>query len=668
MSVMSSTLLQFPKRTVHLDFHTGPDIPDVGADFDPDTFAAAFADAHVDSVTVFAKCHHGHLYYDTDHAARHPSLQTGFDLLGEQIEALHRRNIRAPIYLSVQCDEYAANTHPEWIALTPELQHVKYWTTSALTAGWQILDMSSPYQQYLTEQLHEVLQRFTPTDGIFLDMCWDQVSCSKWAIDGMKKAGLDPTDPDDRARYARQVALGYMGRYRDMVEQAHRRSAPAGVWFNSRPKTNLHVEKQFLRHIEVESLPTGGWGYAYFPYVARFVRPLGLPTLSHTGRFFRSWGDHGGLKPPMALKYECCQILSQGMTGGVGDLLHPRAKPNPSVYRLIGSVYEHVRSCEPFVEGGRLLADLAVIVNPELGDKPGATGLGMVRLLQQLQIQFDLLPPGAEVSDYRVVIVPENVTVTSAMRDQLRAYLDAGGHVMFCGDAVLDEQGRPWFERQRIEAVDTPAASHLFLHPSEAVADGLSDFVHVHYEPTRRLRPLEGGEALVHLGEPYFSRSYDRFSGHDYTVEDRKRPRPDAAIVQGDRVLSVALPMFTTYALHPSPWFRRLLGNCLRRLLPDPLIVAQGPSRLETSVVQRDGNLAVHLISFDCERRAEGLDIVEDAIPLVEMPLAIRCPAAPSRTTLQPHGVTLPLTYCDGYVHTRVTLTDGHGIVVLESA
>jgi len=32
-----------PRRTVHLDFHTGPDIPDVGSGFEPDAFAAAFA-------------------------------------------------------------------------------------------------------------------------------------------------------------------------------------------------------------------------------------------------------------------------------------------------------------------------------------------------------------------------------------------------------------------------------------------------------------------------------------------------------------------------------------------------------------------------------------------------------------------------------------------------
>src|ERR1700759_2228799 len=103
------------QRQVHLDFHTGPAIPDVGRDFDAREFARTFKQANVDSVTVFAKCHHGHLYYDTKRPERHPNLKKGLDLLGEQVDALHREGIRAPIYISVQCDEYAANTRPEWI-------------------------------------------------------------------------------------------------------------------------------------------------------------------------------------------------------------------------------------------------------------------------------------------------------------------------------------------------------------------------------------------------------------------------------------------------------------------------------------------------------------------------------------------------------------------------
>jgi hypothetical protein len=71
----------FPKRQVHLDFHTGPAIPDVGTEFDPRQFASVMKKAHVNSVTLFAKCHHGHLYYNTKRAERHPGLKKNFDLL-----------------------------------------------------------------------------------------------------------------------------------------------------------------------------------------------------------------------------------------------------------------------------------------------------------------------------------------------------------------------------------------------------------------------------------------------------------------------------------------------------------------------------------------------------------------------------------------------------------
>jgi alpha-L-fucosidase len=58
-------VFQKHQRQVHLDFHTSPFIPDVAADFDAEEFVSTFQRAHVNSVTVFAKCHHGMCYYPT---------------------------------------------------------------------------------------------------------------------------------------------------------------------------------------------------------------------------------------------------------------------------------------------------------------------------------------------------------------------------------------------------------------------------------------------------------------------------------------------------------------------------------------------------------------------------------------------------------------------------
>ena len=126
------------------------------------------------------------------------------------------------------------------------------------------------------------------------------------------------------------------------------------------------------------------------------------------------------------------------------------------------------------------------------------------------------------------------------------------------------------------------------------------------------------------------------------------------------------------------PVHRRLLGNCIDLLLPAPLLrAADAPSLLETTVVRAGPRTVVHLLCFARERRAEsfdhrlgrttGLDIVEDAIPLLEQPLAVKLPEAPRGATLQPHGVALPVAYRDGYAHVQVTLRDGHGMLVFDA-
>jgi hypothetical protein len=100
----------------------------------------------------------------------------------------------------------------------------------------------------------------------------------------------------------------------------------------------------------------------------------------------------------------------------VGDLLHPSGRISEETYRLIGSAYAHIEACEPFVAGGQHLAEVAVVVAPSLGDNPGPAGIGAVRALQQLRQQFDVVPPDADLSGYRVVILPEGTRADGQLR------------------------------------------------------------------------------------------------------------------------------------------------------------------------------------------------------------------------------------------------------------
>lgn len=660
-----------PTRMVHLDFHTGPLVPGVGANFDPDAFARTFKDAHVQSVTVFAKCHHGHLYFETGRPERHPGLVAGLDLMGQQVEALHKAGIRAPIYMSVQCDEYAADNHPEWVALTPELTQVRRPVTDAYHAAWQILDMSSPYQEYLADQLQEVLGRYAPVDGMFLDMCWDQPSASSWAKAGMRADGLDPSDASDRARYAHSVAHKYMERFAGMIAPAVRPGSPMTVWFNSRPKVGLETEAKFVSHIEVESLPSGeAGGYDHLPYVGRSVRGFGLPVAGMTGRFHRGWGDVASLKTEQALLYECCQMLMHGLCVSVGDLLPPSGAPAPSVYSLIGKVYSYLVDCEKHVLGGRPKADVAVLTDLKRGDNPGPEVMGALRVSQQLRQQLDVLGSGSQLDGYKVVVVPGSTQVDGLLANDLARYVSGGGSVVLAAGAVTGSaEGRELLRSFGWDLAGTAPFTTTFLQLAALAKDGaepLGPFgVRVHGQ-TFLLDEVVPGETMMELSFPYFERSYDTFSGHSYTPPAEISGR--GAIVVNGQVVVLAVPLFTGITEEGNPEYRQVLDVCFSRLLPRPLLRVGGPVHLETSVIETPRSFVVHLLSFLPSRLGRDLDLVYDPFPLVDLDVALRLEARPKRVTLEPSGQELPFSYDDGYTSTRVTILDGHAMVVFSKA
>ncbi|MBQ6938160.1 MAG: beta-galactosidase, partial [Clostridia bacterium] len=99
------------KRQVHLDFHTNGTLP-VGKDFSKEQFQAALKEGHVNSITVFSKCHHGWSYHPTEVNEMHPCLD--FDLLGAQLEACREIDVKAPVYISAGFDEKEYLKRPEW--------------------------------------------------------------------------------------------------------------------------------------------------------------------------------------------------------------------------------------------------------------------------------------------------------------------------------------------------------------------------------------------------------------------------------------------------------------------------------------------------------------------------------------------------------------------------
>ena len=157
-------------RQVHLDFHTSEWIEDVGAQFDAEEFARTVQEAAVSSMTVFARCHHGWLYYDSKRFPErvHPHL-VNRNLMVDQVRALHARGIKAPVYITVQLDYQTAVSRPEWLIRKPDGAH-EGGPFSEPGFG-QTLCVNTGYLQYLREHTLEVMELLgDELDGLFFDI------------------------------------------------------------------------------------------------------------------------------------------------------------------------------------------------------------------------------------------------------------------------------------------------------------------------------------------------------------------------------------------------------------------------------------------------------------------------------------------------------------------
>lgn len=650
---------KLPGRQVHLDFHTSPVIRDVGRDFSAIDFAKRVQAAHVNSVTVFAKCHHGHLYYNTQRPERHPGLKHGLDLLGEQIEALHRVGIRAPIYISVLWDEYAAENHPEWLAREVDGKPVG---AGPLAAGWRVLDMSSPYQDYLAEQTSEVLRRFKPVDGIFFDICWDQPSLNNYAVGKMVRQGFDPEKEEDRKAYAHRTAIAYMKRFHKMIKAA---SPDATVFFNGRMLANLAEEVQYQEQVEIEALPTGQWGYLYFPKNVRFARTFNREYMGMTARFHKSWADFGGLKPYPALEYETSQMIAHGAKCSIGDQLHPRGTLDPAAYDLIGRAYARIEAAEPYTQDAKPVTQIGLFQTSSAYFSTG-TDDGAVRMLTQLKHQFDVVVPDSKLDRYELLILPEGMQVDQKLGRRLDQYLKAGGSVLACGATGLnaDSTALTW-KSLPIHAHGSSPYQTTYIRFGQEIAQGVPPTDHVMYERGLRVTAAKGATVVARVVEPYFDRTWQHFSSHFQTPPD-KLSKFAAAVLSG-RVGYIAYPIFSAFANHGNLPYRMLVQNMIHQLMGEPLLQVQGPSSLEATVMrQPSGRTIVHLLNYCPERRTPTLDIVEDIVPLFEVRMNLKLSKKPKRVHLAPQEVPLDFEYANGRVKVCVPKVEGHQMIAIE--
>lgn len=451
------------------------------------------------------------------------------------------------------------------------------------------------------------------------------------------------------------------------------------LYFNSRlrmdfnAENGLRPEKGYYSHFEIESLPgEPRWGYDHFPMFARYFQTLGKELVGMTGRFHTSWGDFGGLRNRAALEFECFSALAHGATCNIGDQLHPRGRLDSAVYQRIGEVYKQVEAVERWCENTHALPEIGVFTaNMAVGGQQTlvhSTDQGALHALEQLKHQFQFIDAGADLSPYAVVILPDEITVDDGLAGRLRSYLVGGGKLLITGESGLDQERGEFVLREEMGvSYEGPAAfSPDYILVGPKLAEDVEPMPHVCQLPGVKVTARPGTQVLARAGAPYFNRTWEHFCSHRYTPMEKITDDP--IVTQNEGVIYIARPLFQEYAQSSQRVHRQILANCLSRLLPRPRVGEHNlPSTAVVTVRRQGTDLVIHLLHYVHQRRGL-LDIVEDALPLVDVELRIRSEQGPSAVQLVPQEEPLEWDFRDGYVHLGLPRTGGHQMILLAGA
>lgn len=606
-------------RQVHLDFHTSEKIGSIGSEFSKENFQQALKIGHVNSITLFSKCHHGWSYHPSKVNKMHPNLK--FDLLKAQIEAAHEIGVKTPIYLSAGHDEKDAVEHSEWVAVEDNNRLRPF-----NEPGYHLMCFNSPYLDRLLLQIKEVCENYD-ADGIFLDIAGVRRCYCQYCRRTLINEGKDPFDIKNATELAERVYANYTKRVRDTIDSV---KPGLAVFHNGGHIRRGRRDLAFMNtHLELESLPTGVYGYDHFPLSARYVQNLGVEFLGMTGKFHSSWGEFGGFKHKNALRYESALNAAHGAKMSVGDQLHPSGKMDMATYKTIGASYEEIERKEAWLDNVSAVSDIALLSNEAVENvygtshgtlKTAASEAGAVRILTEGKYLFDVVDLKQDISKYKVVILADDIDIPDFYKSVLDEFVKNGGKILASGTSAVKDV-------KFIYDLGAEYCGECEFNPSYFKTDTdigkLFCSSYVMYSTAQVVKCT--GEELAWLEAPYFNRTYEHFCSHKHAPNSGKIL--GNGITLGKDGAYIAWKVFSEYAEQGSLILKEIVRYTLDVLLSDrkTLETNLGAQGIVTLMKQESGNRYInHLLYVSPVKRGRGVEIIEDITPVYNISVTLR--------------------------------------------
>jgi hypothetical protein len=371
------------------------------------------------------------------------------------------------------------------------------------------------------------------------------------------------------------------------------------------------MRQDAMTHFEIESLPSGFWGYFHFPRMARAISQWGKPWLGMTGRFQKMWGDFGGIKPQPALEFECFRAQALGGGNSVGDQLPPRGVLDPAAYDLIGAVYAQCEAAEPFYAGANFVRPRIGIFSANYaGLDGGKSEEGVVLLCEESHYDCAMLDANDSLDGYQLLILPDSTVVDADLAARLRDYHAKGGKLLISYRGGFTEAQQwaldflPLTFHGPVEKYPTYWRSTADFMPSMASSD------RVFYDQGLQVSAGTDGVTLIERVLPYFKRSAIAYSSHFQTPPVADPCEFPAVLRLGDCIY-FADPIFREYRQTGNLAVKQVWLQSMQALVGQPPFAAGLPNSITSYPLRRGDDLLLTLLHYIPVRKALDIDVID---------------------------------------------------------
>ena len=175
-----------------------------------------------------------------------------------------------------------------------------------------------------------------------------------------------------------------------------------------------------------------------------------------------------------------------------------------------------------------------------------------------------------------------------------------------------------------------------YLLLGDTLKKSLVETPFLNFKPAIRVRAEKDTEVLAKIREPYFSRTYETYSSHQNTPYQLK-DADHVGIIRKGNIIYFANELDEMYYHHGARLHRDLFLRGLELVHRHPMVQTTLPSTGRVSLLhQADAKRYVVHLLFASPIQRGNCEVVEDLVPLYNVPVRVDLPVSVQRATLIP--------------------------------